>query len=199
MTKKSKQESYHKSFIKKSLQHRCFPVNIAKFLRTLNLNIITRNRKFLFVSRALHKKWSFPLRTSLVNVTKFAVSCGFGHIYWINPQRKTSFSVRWWLCFEEHLRTAASDYTTTRMMIMMMIMMMMMNNFFCGMVDRQKAFSLISSQDDFQRASLLQTSNTPGAGFKPPQNQNSDFDEWNYAVVMTTTPWRYKYDFSFVE
>ena len=33
----------------------------------------------------LHKKWSFPLRISSVNVTKSAVSCGFGHIYWRNP------------------------------------------------------------------------------------------------------------------
>ena len=38
-----------------------------------------------------HKKWSFPLRTSSVNVTKSAVSCGFGHIYWRNPWCKTSF------------------------------------------------------------------------------------------------------------
>ena len=30
---------------------------------------------------------------------------------------------------------------------MMMMMMMMMMNRFCGMVDRRKAFSLISSQD----------------------------------------------------
>ena len=29
----------------------------------------------------LHKKWSFPLRISLVNVTKSVVSCGLGHIY----------------------------------------------------------------------------------------------------------------------
>ena len=28
-----------------------------------------------------HKKWSFPLRISSVNVTEFAVSSGFGHIY----------------------------------------------------------------------------------------------------------------------
>ena len=27
------------------------------------------------------KKWNFPLRISLVNVAKSAVSCGFGHIY----------------------------------------------------------------------------------------------------------------------
>ena len=30
---------------------------------------------------ALHKKRSFPLRISSVNVTKSAVSCRFGHIY----------------------------------------------------------------------------------------------------------------------
>ena len=34
---------------------------------------------------SLHKKWSFPLRIFPVNVTKFAVSCVFGHIYWRNP------------------------------------------------------------------------------------------------------------------
>ena len=28
----------------------------------------------------LHRKWSFPLRISSVNVIKSAVSCGFGHI-----------------------------------------------------------------------------------------------------------------------
>ena len=33
----------------------------------------------------LHKKWSFPLRTSSVNATKSAGNCGFGHIYWRNP------------------------------------------------------------------------------------------------------------------
>ena len=33
----------------------------------------------------LHKKWSFPLSISAVNVTKSGVSFGFGHIYWRNP------------------------------------------------------------------------------------------------------------------
>ena len=33
----------------------------------------------------LHKKWSFPLRISSVNVTKSAGICGFSHIYWRNP------------------------------------------------------------------------------------------------------------------
>ena len=33
----------------------------------------------------LHKKWSFPLMVSSVNVTKSAGNCGFGHIHWKNP------------------------------------------------------------------------------------------------------------------
>ena len=32
----------------------------------------------------LHKKWSFSLKIFSVNVTKSAVSCRFGHIYWRN-------------------------------------------------------------------------------------------------------------------
>ena len=32
----------------------------------------------------LHKKWSFTLRISSINVTKSAVFCGFGHFYWRN-------------------------------------------------------------------------------------------------------------------
>ena len=32
-----------------------------------------------------HKKWSFPLRISPVNVTKSAGNCGFDHNYWRNP------------------------------------------------------------------------------------------------------------------
>ena len=30
-------------------------------------------------------KWTFPIMISSVNVTKLAVSCGSGHIYWKNP------------------------------------------------------------------------------------------------------------------
>ena len=33
----------------------------------------------------LHEKWCFPLRNPSVNVTKSAVFCRFGHIYWRNP------------------------------------------------------------------------------------------------------------------
>ena len=35
------------------------------------------------------QKWSFPLKISSVNVTKSAENCGFGHIYWRNPQWQT--------------------------------------------------------------------------------------------------------------
>ena len=37
----------------------------------------------------LHKKLSFPLRISSVNVTKSGVSSGFDHIYWRSHQWKT--------------------------------------------------------------------------------------------------------------
>ena len=36
----------------------------------------------------LHKKCSFPLRISTVNVIKSAISCWFGQIYWRNPLTK---------------------------------------------------------------------------------------------------------------
>ena len=48
-----------------------------------------------YMDSPLHKKWSFPLRVSSVNVIKSAVSCEFGHIYWRNPKWKTSFFVQW--------------------------------------------------------------------------------------------------------
>ena len=40
---------------------------------------------------SLHKKWSFPLRISSVNMTKSTGDCGFGHIYWRNPSWKLHF------------------------------------------------------------------------------------------------------------
>ena len=39
----------------------------------------------------LHKKWSFPLRISSVNVTKSAGKCAFGNIYWRNLNGKLHF------------------------------------------------------------------------------------------------------------
>ena len=58
------------------------------------LKIVYVDKK-LALRKTLHKKWNFPLRISSVNVTKSAGNCGFGHIYWRNLNRKTSFFVQW--------------------------------------------------------------------------------------------------------
>ena len=60
---------------------------------------------------------------------------------------------------------------------MMMMMMMMMMNCLCDMVDREKTFSLISSQDHYQRSSPLQISETPRGELEPAQNLSSGFVE----------------------
>ena len=70
----------------------------------------------------------------------------------------------------------------------MLHLKMMMMNYFCGMVDGQKAFSLIFSQDHCQRSSPLWISDKPQAGFKPAHNLISGFIKWSCAVVITTTP-----------
>ena len=70
-------------------------------------------------------------------------------------------------------------------------LMMMMMNCFCGMVDRRKALSLISSRDHCQRSSPSRISDKPRAGFEPAQNLSSDLVEWSCAVVITTTPRRH--------
>ena len=74
---------------------------------------------------------------------------------------------------------------------------MMMMNCFCSMVDRRKAFSLISSQDYCQRSSPSRISDTPWAGFEPAQNLSSGLVEWSCAAVITTTPRRHKLSFIF--
>ena len=52
----------------------------------------------LYKQFSLHKKWSFLLRISSVNVTDFFSKStfiwGFGHNYWRNPQWKTWFFVQ---------------------------------------------------------------------------------------------------------
>ena len=53
---------------------------------------------------------------------------------------------------------------------MMKMMMMMMIIFFCGMVDRQKVCSIISSRDYCQRSLQSRISDTQRAGFEPAQN-----------------------------
>ena len=63
-------------------------------------------------------------------------------------------------------------------------------NCFCGMVDRWKAFRLISSRDRCQRSSPSRISDTPWAGFGPVQDLSSGLIEWSHAVMITTTPRR---------
>ena len=48
----------------------------------------------VIISLNTAQKMKFSLSISSVNVTKSAVSCGFSHIYWRNPQWKTSFFVQ---------------------------------------------------------------------------------------------------------
>ena len=64
-------------------------------------------------------------------------------------------------------------------------------NCLCGMVDRRKAFSLISSRDHCQRSLPLRISDTPQAGFQPAQNLSLGFFEWSCTAVITTTPRRH--------
>ena len=44
-------------------------------------NSVSIHNRGLQVLPTLHRKWSFPVRISSVNLTKSAVSCGFSHIY----------------------------------------------------------------------------------------------------------------------
>ena len=48
---------------------------------------------------------------------------------------------------------------------------------FCGMADRRKVFSLISSLDHCQRSSPSHISDTSRAGFEPARNLSSDLVE----------------------
>ena len=68
-------------------------------------------------------------------------------------------------------------YSNVKSVMMMMMMMMMMMNCFCGMVDRRKAFSLISSRDHCQRSSPLRISDTLRARFEPAQNLSTGLVE----------------------
>ena len=51
----------------------------------------------------------------------------------------------------------------------------MLMNCFCGTVDQQKAFSLISSREHCQRFLPSQIFDTPRAGFELAQNLSSGF------------------------
>ena len=61
-----------------------------------------------------------------------------------------------------------------------------MMNCFRGVVDQQKAFSLISSQDHCQISSPSRISDTQQAGFELMQNLSSGLVELSCAVVIAT-------------
>ena len=63
---------------------------------------------------------------------------------------------------------------------------------FCDMVDRWKAFSLITSLNHCQRSSLSRMSDMTQAEFEPAQNLSSGLVKWSCAVALTTTPRRHK-------
>ena len=74
----------------------------------------------------------------------------------------------------------------------------MMTHCFCGMVDRRKAFSLISSRDHCQKSPPSRISETPRAGFEPAQSLSSGLVEWSCAVMITTTPRRHVQSCQFI-
>ena len=68
--------------------------NSLKICKHFRCTGLLRSIKLLHLygkNMALHKKWSFPLKISSVNVTKSAIFCGFGQIYWGNPNGKLHF------------------------------------------------------------------------------------------------------------
>ena len=74
--------------ILKEFYYRFFSVNDTKFFRTISEVHLEPSQTFkmevYMVIWPLHKKWSFPLRISPVNVTKSTGNCGFGHTCWKN-------------------------------------------------------------------------------------------------------------------
>ena len=75
------------------LQQNCSSIAwFIEFLKTQILEVtsaVSQQSPSAIVEESLvhtiHKKWSFPLRISPINVTKSPGNCGFGHIYCRNP------------------------------------------------------------------------------------------------------------------
>ena len=75
--------------------------------KIMNIKTLTASVVLLLAATTLHKKWSFPLNISSVNVTKSAVFRGFVHIYWRSPSWKTSFFVQ---CYSKFLSFSQRVY-----------------------------------------------------------------------------------------
>ena len=78
---------------------------------------------------------------------------------------------------EEKQKLETDNRNNEKVQNLMMMMIMMMMNCFCGMVDRPKTLSLVSSRDHCQRSSPSQISDTPQVGFEPAQNLSSGLAE----------------------
>ena len=60
-----------------------FPFEIyEEFQINLSIENLSKTVSSIYARMSLHKKWSFLLRISSVNVTKSAVFGWFGHINW---------------------------------------------------------------------------------------------------------------------
>ena len=97
-------------------------------------------------------------------------------------------------------KSAILDVATVLDLPLIMMIMMLMNCF-CAMVDRRKAFSLISSREHCQRSSPSRIYDTLRAGFEPAQNLSSGLVESSCAVIITTVTtnplvfWRFHWVF----
>ena len=81
------QQSLYVLFIAITLATYFYLKSVNKYDDNNSSNISFVNQK----DKTLHKKWSFPLRVSSVNVTKSVENSGFGHIDWRKPKLKISF------------------------------------------------------------------------------------------------------------
>ena len=59
--------------------------NFAKKAISSMFDWVLNTPQWILQEQTPHKKWIFPLRISSVNVTRSAVNCGFGRIYWRYP------------------------------------------------------------------------------------------------------------------
>ena len=159
----------------------------------INLDLITSNnqlsRHLILIWRYFEDTSSFHLeyRNFLVLfplASKFSVHSRSTTKHINHYLKFTSNSLKTYSFFCYELSPFAAFYLWNYLMMM---------NYFCGMFDRRKAFSLISSQDHFQRCSSSRISHTLRAGFESVQNLSSSFAEWSCIVRVTTTPrWQCK-------
>ena len=120
--------------------------------------------------------WTKPFHPSLVLAFIFLTIFIFCAFTIVREAFIISLLMVWYphqACNHEFFR--AWEVSWNKGTSMMMMMMMMMMNCFCEMVNRPKAFSLVSNRGHCQRFLPLQISNTPRAGFEPAQNLSPDF------------------------